>query len=267
MIVLIPMAGEGRRFAEAGYTLSKPAIPTTSCVHGRRVPMVVAATECLPGATNHDTQIVYVERSDHQKSGLDSEIKKHFPKASFIVVEQLTRGQASTCLLARPFISGSEELLIAGCDNGMVFEGDRFEALKQAADAVIFTFRDDPAVLEKPNAYGWVVVGDDNRVSGMSVKKALSDTPMQDHAVVATFWFKQGRDFVRAADRMIEREDLVNGEFYVDQVMQHAVDIGLDVRVFQVERYLCWGTPQDYENYEATLAYWRAFHEAEGSLR
>lgn len=48
MNILIPMAGAGKRFSEAGYKKSKPAIPTYDRRSGKKVPMVVCATMDLP---------------------------------------------------------------------------------------------------------------------------------------------------------------------------------------------------------------------------
>lgn len=50
--------------------------------------------------------------------------------------------------------------------------------------------------------------------------------------VVATFWFKTGRIFIEATNRMISENDRINGEYYVDQVAKHALDIGYKVKVF-----------------------------------
>ena len=62
---------------------------------------------------------------------------------------------------------------------------------------------------------------------------------------------------------MIEDDDRINGEFYVDEVIKYTISMGLRVRVFEIDRYLGWGTPKDYENYEKTLAYWRSFVESD----
>lgn len=264
MNILIPMAGAGQRFADAGYKLSKPLIPTTCWRTGEKTPMVVAATKDLPGVK--EGQIVYVDRDFHRDSGIEEEIKNFFPEAQFITIDYLTEGQASTCLLAKEQIDNEEELLIAGCDNGMVFSEELYLKTKAQCDAIIFTHRHHGLVLEKPEAYGWVKVDDQNNVRGMSVKKTISDNPLADHAVVATFWVRQGRDFVRACEKMIEEKDRINGEFYVDQVMQHMVDLGLKVKVLEVQRYLCWGTPQQYEDYESTLDYWYKFQQKEQGL-
>ena len=43
-----------------------------------------------------------------------------------------------------------------------------------------------------------------------------------------------------------------NNEFYVDDVIEPCIASGLKVRVFEADRYVCWGTPEDYQTYN----YW-----------
>ena len=266
--VLIAMAGLGSRFTESGYALSKPVIPTTDRRTGRKVPMVVAAALDLPEIRDPGTRMVLVGRDHHVAAGVDAAIRAHFPSAEFMAIDYTTEGQASTCLVARDRIDPAAPLVIGACDNGMAWDAAAFARARDGADALIFTYRNHDHVLAKPEAYGWVRVGPDGAtVTGMSVKVPISDRPMDDHAVVASFWFRRGVDFLRAADRMVAADDRINGEFYVDQAMQHAVDLGMKVRVFEVERYLCWGTPREYEAWERTIGYWSAFQQGEEWLR
>jgi hypothetical protein len=51
---------------------------------------------------------------------------------------------------------------------------------------------------------------------------------------------------------MFERDGRVGGEFYVDELINDCVALGLDVRSFEVDAYLCWGTPDDLRRYH----YW-----------
>ncbi len=263
MNILIPMAGAGMRFADAGYTTSKPAIPTYDRRTGKMLPMVVCATLDLPGIQTDGSNVIYVDRDFHREDGTEDTIKDHFPNARFITVDHLTEGQACTCLLAKDLIDGDEELLIAGCDNGMEYDKVLFEKECKEADMLVFTYRHNNAVLENPNAYGWMIVDDNNYVTGTSIKKAISDDPLNDHAVVATFWFRSGSVFVKSAEKMISENDRINNEFYVDQVAKHALDLGYRVKVFEIDRYICWGTPADYELYQNTFEYWKGFYDSE----
>lgn len=263
MNILIPMAGAGSRFVNAGYTQHKPVIPVSSRWKNETLPMVIAAVEDLPVDLDADeTTITFIVRDFHLKDGVDSILLERFPKARFIAVDHLTEGQASTCLLARTILDSDKPLLIAACDNGMDVERDAFKAQANSADALIFTFRKNESVLINPKGYGWIKV-DGEKVTGVSIKQPISDHPMEDHAVVGTFWFRHGRDFVRAADQMIAANDRINNEFYVDQLFKYLVNWGMDVQVTEISRYVCWGTPDDYETYEKTLYYWTEFANRE----
>ena len=83
--------------------------------------------------------------------------------------------------------------------------------------------------------------------------------PCEDHAVTATFWFRTADLFQRATTKMIEENDRINNEFYVDKVVKHIMDLGGCAKAFEVERYIGWGTPEDYENYQNTYKYWTDF--------
>ncbi len=264
--ILIPMAGEGKRFADEGYSLSKPAIPTTSHLTGEKLPMVVCAVKDVPFVREDGSNVIFVDRTHHQTSGVEDIIRQSFPKAQFITLDHLTEGQASTCLTAKEWINNAAPLMIAGCDNGMVYDRNRLNAVMNEADVIVFTYRNDPRVLDNPKAYGWIKVDENDNVTDVSVKQPISDTPMNDHAVVATFWFRHGSDFVECAEEMIAANDRINNEFYADQVVKYAVKKGLRTKVFEIERYIGWGTPKEYEYYEKCFEYWKNFAQSKDFL-
>ena len=72
---------------------------------------------------------------------------------------------------------------------------------------------------------------------------------------MGAFWFRQGRLFLEAADRVIERNLRVNNEFYVDTVIGELVRSGARCRIFDTDHYICMGTPDDVKTY----AYWQAY--------
>src|SRR5262249_40844737 len=72
---------------------------------------------------------------------------------------------------------------------------------------------------------------------------------------------RRARDFKAAVERMVAREGRINGEFYVDTCVNDAIAMGLDARLFDVEAYLCWGTPAELRTFE----YWQScFHKWQG---
>ncbi len=255
---LIPMAGLGERFSREGYALTKPLIP----VSGK--PMVVQATADLPAAARH----VFVLR--HDMPGLEvikSTLHETFPATNCVILDGPTDGQARTALLGLCAASAATEndsmLTVAACDNGGLYRPDRLQALLDDpdTDAIVWVARGYPNAARQPQMYGWVACqGDSNCVSGVSVKKPLAD-PTRDPIITGTFTFRRGSDFARAVERMVERDARVNGEFYVDTCIEDALALGLTVRMFEIDSYLCWGTPNDLRTFE----YWQScFHKWEG---
>lgn len=257
--ILIPMAGAGQRFADAGYTVHKPAIMTVDRATGQEKPMVVCATKDLPGVAADGSNVIYVDRNFHKTDGVEDAIRAWYPQAAFITVDHLTEGQACTCMLAEPYLDPEQPLLIAGCDNGMGIDRDAFDALTKECDCIVFTYRHNEAVLANPNAYGWMIADADGNITGTSIKKAISDRPMEDPAVVATFWFRRAAVFIEATKKMIAENDRINGEFYVDQTVKHVLDLGYRAKIFDIDRYVGWGTPADYEGYQKSWNYFKAF--------
>lgn len=74
---------------------------------------------------------------------------------------------------------------------------------------------------------------------------------------------KKGSIFVEATEKMLAENDRINNEFYVDQVVKHILDLGYRAKVFEIDRYIGWGTPSDYELYQKTFEYWNGFYERE----
>ena len=264
--ILIPMAGAGQRFADAGYRVHKPAIMTVDRKTGAEKPMVVCATQDLPGVMRGGSNVIYVDRNFHKADGVEDAIHVYYPKAQFITVDHLTEGQACTCMLAEDYLDPEEPLLIAGCDNGMDIDIETYDKLMKECDCIVFTYRHNEAVLANPNAYGWMITDDEGNITDTSIKKAISDTPMEDPAVGATFWFRKAKIFLEATKKMIAENDRINGEYYVDQVAKHVLELGYRAKIFDIYRYVGWGTPADYEGYQKTWQYFKEFLETEDLL-
>lgn len=243
MILLMPMAGEGKRFRDAGFSIPKPFIE----INGK--PMFLNAAGCLP-VTSRNIFIAAQEIPAHLLPA----------GAEVIYVQQTTEGQASTCLLAKEQVNNEEPLLIAACDNGLQYSMEAFTALTEQAGCIVFTFRNHQAVVAHPEQYGWVNVNGNNALS-VSCKKAISATPLNDHAITGAFWFAKGTYFVAAAEKMIAANRRINNEFYVDECINEVIAAGIPVKVLEVDKYICWGTPNDLNTY----LYWQKYYSTTGN--
>jgi NDP-sugar pyrophosphorylase family protein len=248
-IKLIPMAGKGQRFQDAGYADPKPLLD----ISGR--PMAVQAAGALPKCDRN----IFICLQEHLNNyPLREELKKVYPNAKIVGLDQVTEGQACTCELGLEGENPDKPLFIGACDNSMILDENKLCEEMKKSDVLAFSFRNNPASEKKPESYGWLKTDADNNVTAVSVKVPISDNPKNDHAIVGAFYFKSVRVFLECCRYLYENNIRVNNEFYVDSCVEAAIKLGYKARAFEVEKYICWGTPDDYKTF---IAYQSLFHK------
>ena len=250
-VKLIPLAGQGQRFRDAGYALPKPLLP----ISGK--PMIVQAAQALPACT---TNVFVCLQSHLQQYNLANSLRCAYPQAQIVPLTGITQGQACTCEKGLDAITsvGNKPLFIGACDNSMEYDEEKLACAAAQADVLVFAFRHQMASMKKPEAYSWLRVSDSGTITQVSAKKPISNTPREDYAVVGAFYFKNVSLFLTCLQYLYRNNIRVNNEFYVDSCVQAAIELGYTVKVFEVDRYICWGTPDDYKTF---LAYQSLFHK------
>lgn len=258
--LVIPMAGLGKRFADEGYTLTKPLIP----VSGEA--MAIQAVKDLPKSKYQSL----VLRSDMPGlEDIQTEIKKHFPHSVVALVPKVTEGQACTALIGLDSLKASisqhnEEqsdispITFGACDNGVLYDQEKYQALinDPKVDIIVWGARGHTNAIRKPQMFGWIEANPDGLIHSISVKTPLA-SPATDPIVIGTFTFKKASYARQAIDTLIARNGRINGEFYLDSCINDAIALGLRCYLFEVDSFISWGTPNDLKTFE----YWQScFH-------
>ena len=229
--ILIPMAGAGSRFQQAGYTFPKPLID----VEGK--PMIQVVTENL----NMDANFIYVVQKEHrEKYNLDTLLNLITPNCKIVEVNGITEGAACTALLAKEFIDSDNPLFFANSDQFCEWDSTEFmyKMNETDTDGGIVSFR---ATHPK---WSFAKVNDEGLVTEVAEKNPISDI-----ATVGFYYWKHGSDFVKYAEEMIEQDVRVNGEFYVCPVFNQAIADGKEIRTFDIPKMWGLGTPEDLKYY------------------
>lgn len=196
--IVIPMAGRGSRFADAGYTDPKPLIS----VHGK--PMIQVVVENLKPTIPH--RFIFVCQNQHvQDYGLEEKLHSYADNVEIVGIDGVTEGQVCTVLKARDFIDNDEPLMTANSDQYIDFDiNDYLSHMdSQDLDGLIMTMKaNDPK-------WSYAKCGGGRYVTETAEKNVISND-----ASVGIFNFRHGRDLVRAADKMIADNIRVNNEFY-----------------------------------------------------
>ena len=198
--IVIPMAGRGSRFANAGYIMPKPLID----VKGKY--MIEVVTDNLRPQCEH--RFIYLCLAEHiEKYGLTEKLKKIAPGCVIVPVSQVTEGAACTVLLAEKYINNNEPLMIANSDQYVDININNYLKRQSLYDGLIMT------MTAHDNKWSFIKYDGKGFVTEVREKEVISD-----EATVGIYNFAKGSDFVAGAHEMIGKNIRVNNEFYVAPV-------------------------------------------------
>jgi len=229
--VLIPMAGAGSRFEQAGYTFPKPLIEV------KNKPMIQVVVDNLNIKANY---IYIVQKKHREKYNLDTLLNLLTPNCRIVEVDGLTEGAACTALLAKEFIDNDAPLFFANSDQFVEWDSNEFmyKMNETNADGGIVTFE---ATHPK---WSFAKIDDKGLVTEVAEKNPISNI-----ATVGYYYWKHGSDFVKYAEQMIDKNIRINNEFYVCPVFNQAIEDAKEIRTFNVDGMWGLGTPEDLKYY------------------
>lgn len=234
--IVIPMAGGGAAFKNAGYSFPKPLID----VNGKT--MVEVVVHNLRPSMPH--RFIFVcNKEQYDKYDL-YHILQNATANKFEVITLIgrTEGAAATVLTASRFINNDDELIVANADQFIEGGIEDFIVTGRAGekDGLILTF---PASHPK---WSYARADENARVLEVAEKKVIST-----HATVGVYYFKKGRDFVEAAQAMIHKNIRYNNEFYVCPVFNELIlqDKNIFIKEIPAEKMHGLGTPEELNKF------------------
>lgn len=214
--IVIPMAGRGSRFKEAGYIEPKPFID----VNGEY--MIELVVRNISPKCEH--RFIFLCLKEHLESYTVAEkLNKLSENIEIISVDHVTEGAACTVLLSKEFINSDEPLMIANSDQYVDIDINDYLAQADKYDGMIMTMTaDDPK-------WSFIRIDNENHVSEVREKEVISN-----EATVGIYNFTHGKDFVKYAQDMIEKNERVNGEFYVAPAYNAMIKSGKTVSYYNI---------------------------------
>lgn len=230
MKLIIPMAGRGERFKQAGYTTPKPLIELSP-----GLPMFVKAARSFP--LEDMQEVIFVVLREHCDAyGIDREIQRRFPgvRLRIVIMDEVTSGQAETVAVALDRAQDDDRLMVFNADSA--FEEDLRPWIRSQAGnyaGALQVFRDTNArwSFARVNALGDVV-------------ETAEKTPISDLASTGLYYFRSWREYLDHYAGL----DAAQGEKYIAPIYNRFLERGLRVGIIPCRRYLCFGTPQDYHS-------------------
>ena len=234
--IIIPMAGLGSRFSNAGYAKPKPFIDVLGMTMIERV---------MDNLKVPNARFILLARAEHMLAEPDLvNVLEARGDVTFLPVDRVTEGAACTVLLARGLINRDAPMLIANCDQIVDFNCAAFieNAQNRRLDGSVLVFRD----VHRDPKWSFARTSDRGLVEEVREKVAISEL-----ATVGLYYFGTAQLFFDSALDMIALNERVNGEFYVCPVYNYLIKFKKKIGVFEIDASAMHGTgtPADLSAY------------------
>jgi len=227
--LIMPMAGLGTRFSER-YAMPKPLVDAGG------LPLFVRSVECI---RVEFSQKIFLTAYQHQ---LTPKILEYYPDATVIEIDETTQGTACTLQYAREYWQDGSSIFIANCDQAVDYDPEVFYNIRnEGYDGSIAVFE----CPERDPKWSYALCDSD-----MNVSRVAEKDPISEWATVGYYYYKDGRVFESAVDKMIRENDRVNNEFYTCPAYNHTVD--RKIKAYEVTHMQGLGTPEDLDVFHST---------------
>ena len=227
--VLVPMAGKGKRFRDAGYSQPKPMIS----IAGK--PMIDWALKSLGGLTMPH-RFIFIALEDDLNAGLETLLAN---RGKVVPIPNVTEGAVNTTLCAENFIANDDPLVIANCDQYLEWDFQTFINTAQGFDCSVVVF-------ESENPHHSYIEARGNEIVKVKEKEIISSL-----ACGGIYFYRSGLDYIAGAKKLIESNERTNGEFYITPVFNKLIELNKKITYFKIpnKNKHMLGTPEEVQDF------------------
>ena len=227
---VMPMAGRGSRFNKEGFDLPKPLLE----IYG--MPFFYWATKSISKFIDLSS-IDFVVLQEHiEKFSIDKVIKKFFPEARIVGLQEVTEGAVITSMKGIEEINDDLPIIFNDCDH--LFKSKEFNNFcnlnfDSTIDGILLTFK-----ANEPK-YSFVEKDIDGNIIRTVEKKVVSD-----EAICGCYYFKNKEIFLKSAEKY-----LINcnyNEYFMSGVYNVMIQDNKNVKSIKTDFHIPFGVPEEY---------------------
>ena len=240
-VIIIPMAGEGKRFRDEG--IQKPKF----MIEARNKTLFEWSMESLP--LDISKKIIFICLEEHKKKfEADKFIKKimneKYPniKYELVFINQITRGQVETVLHARHLVRPENPLLIYNIDT-------HFTSTRLKSKILTLENRNMDGLLgcyeSSDKNLSFIKLDENGFVEEVKEKEKISN-----FASTGLYIFTRAEEFFNAGKIMIEKNNKVKNEYYVSEIFNMLLKSNTKFEIDVADKFIPLGTPEDLKKFE-----------------
>ena len=243
MKIIIPMTGKSSRFKLAGIDTPKQFLKIENNYILQHI------INMFPGENDINFIINSLDLQNKEFRNYMMEFKNY----KFYEIDFQKSGPGGA-LIESGILNTEDEVLINYCDFANIWDWKKFKAFikKNKPDGVVPAYFGLHPHSIYDNDYAFIQ-NDGDKILKIREKKSFTDKKINEYASSGTYYFKSGLIATKYIERTFEKENFVNGEVYISTPYEEMINDSLDVRLFHIDHFFQWGTPEDYFEFQYNL--------------
>lgn len=241
MKIIIPMAGHSKRFKEAGYSIPKPFIMIDGKTMIERVCHMFSPQDEFVFICNEEHL-----QNERWKKMLESIVQRY----QIIEISPHEKGPVFSVLQVEDYIDNKEEpIIISYCDFTMQWDYRHFLLKAANYDGAITVFRGFHPASFGETYYAYIRADEKLEMLELREKRSFTDDRSKEFASTGVYYLDSWETFSYYANELLNIKDNALPEYYCSLLYNPMVRDNKKVCLFEVEKFICWGTPEDMEEY------------------
>ena len=245
------MAGHSRRFSRVGYKDPKPFI----MIDGK--PMIQHVCSMF-SPSDH---FIFVCNKQHLENPSYRSILCNIVKNYTIVpIDPHEFGPVYSVLQAEPYVDPDKPIIMSYCDFMMRWDYDKFLASVTDYQGAMAVFKGFHPASFGSTFYAYVKANESLEMEELREKQSFTDDRVNEFASTGVYYVDSWKRFKLYATELLEKNDKVASEFYCSLIYNYLVRDNFKVSLFEVQNFICWGTPEDLDEYVFWSNYFNKIH-------
>lgn len=246
------MAGHSLRFKKRGYKRPKAFI----IIDGK------AMIQWVVDMFSPKDQFFFVVLKEHMAiPEFKQIILESASNVQIVEIESHEKGPVHSALALDKIISKNKPLILSYCDFYQHWNYDQFLLKMGNFDGGIAVFKGfHPASFGK-TFYAYIRANKNLEMLELREKQSFTNNRHQEFASTGVYYFDSWNLFRKYSANLFKSKATIGNEYYASLIYNHMIKDGKLITLFEVDKFICWGTPDDLEQY----FFWSEFFGKSGS--
>lgn len=240
MHIIVTLAGHSRRFKAAGYHVPKFLAEIEGKLMIEHVLDMFDPSDTFHFVINEDQVATF--------PNLMQILSTLVKRSSVKIIPSHELGPVFSSLQVDQ-IPEDQEVVITYCDFIVEWDYKKFKREVSGYSAGIPAFKGFHPASFGETKYAYMRVDENLSMLELREKESFTIHREQEYASAGIYYFSQWRLYEYYAKRLMTEGFQGLNEGYVSLIANLLVGDGLSVKVTEVKRFICWGTPEDLAQY------------------